>query len=136
LAVTASGSTARRSSGLETCPDRASVFSAAAALDRELGDPRTIARAALGRSGLSVTVLGVDPENVTMLEEGLSLLGHEDDGLRAQLLGRLAIEVYCEPPASRREQLSASALKLARTASAPWRRRSHPGLAFCLECAG
>ena len=94
-------------------------FSAGAALGREIADPRVIAHAALGRSGLSVTVLGVDQENVALLEEALSLLDEEDDGLRAQLLGRLAIEVYYEPPASRREQLSASALELARAASAP-----------------
>ncbi len=94
-------------------------FSAAATLAREIADPRVLARAALGRSGLSVTVLGVDHENVALLEEALSRLDDGEHGLRAQLLGRLAIEVYYEPPASRREKLSASALELARAASAP-----------------
>jgi DNA-binding SARP family transcriptional activator len=92
-------------------------FDAAAATGRELGDRGLLARAALGRSGLSVTVLGVDPVNVALLEEALSLLGGGDEALRAQLLARLAIEVYYEPPAARREELSANALELARAAA-------------------
>ena len=94
-------------------------FSTAAALARELGDAPLLARAALGRSGLSVTVLGVDPENVALLDEALALLEGDDDPLRARLLGRLAIEVYYEPPSGRREQLSSSAVALARAAAAP-----------------
>jgi hypothetical protein len=92
-------------------------FSEAAALARAHGDAALLARAALGRSGLSVTVLGVDPENVALLEEALS--GVRDDALRARLLGRLAIEVYYEPPAARREELSSTAVELARAASSP-----------------
>jgi predicted ATPase len=58
-------------------------FSEAAALARELGEPQLLSRAALGRSGLSVTVLGVDPENVALLEEALSRVQSTDDALRA-----------------------------------------------------
>src|SRR5262249_13957491 len=94
-------------------------FDAAAGIGRELADPLLLARAALGRSGLSVTVLGVDPINVELLEEGLSGLGPDADALRAQLLGGRAIEVYCGPPAARREELSAAAVELARSAAAP-----------------
>jgi DNA-binding SARP family transcriptional activator len=91
-------------------------FSAAAAAARERGDAALLARAALGRSGLSVTVLGHDPETVALLEEALAAT--TDDALRARLLGRLAIELYHSPPVARREQLSADAVGLARRGAA------------------
>jgi tetratricopeptide (TPR) repeat protein len=91
-------------------------FSAAAAAARERGDAALLARAALGRSGLSVTVLGHDPETVALLEEALAAT--TDDALRARLLGRLAIELYHSPPVARREQLSADAVALARRGAA------------------
>jgi DNA-binding SARP family transcriptional activator len=84
---------------------------------RATGDPALLARAALGRSGLSVTVLGHDPETVALLERALAAV--DDEGLRARLLGRLAIELYHSPPVERREELSAEAVGLARRASAP-----------------
>jgi DNA-binding SARP family transcriptional activator len=84
---------------------------------REARDPALLARAALGRSGLSVTVLGHDPETVALLEQALGAVG--DDALRARLLGRLAIELYHSPPVERREELSAEAVALARRAGAP-----------------
>ena len=104
------------------CGDVASSrerFDAAAAIGREFADARLVARAALGRSGLSVTVLGVDSVNVSLLEEGISLLGGGDDALRARLFARLAIEVYYEPPTVRREELSSAAIELARTTTEP-----------------
>ncbi|HEY7076750.1 MAG TPA: AAA family ATPase [Solirubrobacteraceae bacterium] len=97
-------------------PASRECFSAAAAVAREAGDGALLARAALGRSGLSVTVLGHDAETVALLEEALAAVS--DDALRARLLGRLAIELY-HSSVDRREALSAEALALARRAGAP-----------------
>jgi tetratricopeptide (TPR) repeat protein len=94
-------------------------FSAAAAVARERGDGELLARAALGRSGLGVTVLGHDPETVALLEDALRALGDRSPALRARLLGRLAIELYHSPPVARREELSGEALALARAAGEP-----------------
>jgi hypothetical protein len=63
-----------------------------------------------------VTVLGHDPETVALLEEALGAV--TDDGLRARLLGRVAIELY-HSSVARREELSAEALARARRAGAP-----------------
>jgi DNA-binding SARP family transcriptional activator/tetratricopeptide (TPR) repeat protein len=84
---------------------------------RAADDPALLARAALGRSGLSVTVLGHDPDTVALLERALGAVG--DDALRARLLGRLAIELYHSPPVERREELSGEAVALARRAGDP-----------------
>jgi tetratricopeptide (TPR) repeat protein len=94
-------------------------FSAAAAIARERGDGELLARAALGRSGLGVTVLGHDPETVALLEAALGAIGDGAAALRARLLGRLAIELYHSPPVARREGLSAAAVALAREAGDP-----------------
>ena len=94
-------------------------FSQAAGAARERGDAGALARAALGRSGLTSTVLGHDPETVALLEEALAALGERGPALRARLLGRLAIELYHSPPVARREELSAQAVALAREAGAP-----------------
>ena len=91
-------------------------FSEAAAAAR---DPVELAHAALGRSGLTATVLGHDPETVALLEQALAGLGDGEPALRARLLGRLAIELYHSPPVARREELSAQAVALAREAGAP-----------------
>lgn len=91
---------------------------AAAVLARELADGDALARAALGRSGLGVTVLGHDPETVALLEEGLARLPEDAFALRARLLGRLAIEIY-HASVPQREQLSADAVRLARSAGEP-----------------
>jgi DNA-binding SARP family transcriptional activator len=90
-------------------------FSEAAAA----GDEVELAHAALGRSGLTATVLGHDPETVALLERALEDLGEREPALRARLLGRLAIELYHLPPVARREELSAQAVALAREAGAP-----------------
>jgi DNA-binding SARP family transcriptional activator len=94
-------------------------FSAAAQQARQHGDPQQLARAALGRSGLGVTVLGHDSETVTLLEEALAAMGDRSPALRARLLGRLAIELYHAPPVARREELSAQAVALARETGEP-----------------
>ena len=96
-------------------PASREAFAAAAALARELRDGVALAQAALGRSGLGVTVLGHDPETVAMLEEALALLPEAAFALRARLLGRLAIEIY-HASVPRREQLSADAVRLGRAA--------------------
>ena len=96
-------------------PGSRESFTAAATLAIELGAAESLAQAALGRSGLGVTVLGHDPETVELLERALAALPAEQSALRARLLGRLAIEIY-HASVSRRERLSADAVQLARAA--------------------
>lgn len=93
-------------------------FGAAAGLARELGGGAALARAALGRSGPGVTVLGHDAETVALLEEALAIVPRGAADLRARLLGRLTIELY-HASAARREQLSDEAVALARAAGDP-----------------
>ncbi len=90
-------------------------FDEAAALT---SDPLGLARAALGRSGLGVTVLGHDEATVALLERALAALPDGERALRARLLGRMAIELY-HASQPRREELSAEAVGLAREAAAP-----------------
>ena len=66
---------ATRTCGRATSRPRARRFSAAAGAARERGARELLARAALGRSGLTSTVLGHDPETVALLEEALAALG-------------------------------------------------------------
>ncbi len=94
-------------------PSATECFRQAADAARVEGDAELIARAALGAAGLSVVVGPVRAEIRALLEEALAGLPPASE-LRAQLLARLAIEVYYEPPATLREQLSAEALAAGR----------------------
>jgi tetratricopeptide (TPR) repeat protein len=84
-------------------------FREAARAARARDDRDLLARAALGTAGFAVTVGPVRDEVRALLEEALAGLG-EDSELRPRLLGRLAIELYYEPPTELRECLSAEAL--------------------------
>ena len=100
---------------------------AAAVLARRLGDAKLLARAALGLAG-QWSILGrVDEERVAVLEEALAGLGSQDDGLRARLLARLALELYYSGDPSRRLSLSKEAVDLARRLGDP------RTLAACLD---
>jgi tetratricopeptide (TPR) repeat protein len=77
------------------------------------GDPELLARAALGFSGLGVTIIAVDREAVTLLGDALQALPH-DHPLRARLLARLAIETYYESRPEQRKALGDEAVALAR----------------------
>ncbi|HEX6025510.1 MAG TPA: AAA family ATPase [Solirubrobacter sp.] len=86
------------------------AFREAAALARAQQDHERLARAALGFSGLGVTIIAVDREAVDLLEEALA---HETS-LRAPLLARLAIETYYASTPAQRKALGDEAVALAR----------------------
>jgi DNA-binding SARP family transcriptional activator len=68
------------------------------------GGPELRARAALGYSGLGVTIIAVDREAVTRLEAAVAALA-ADDPLRGRLLARLAIETYYDRTPAERKAL-------------------------------
>lgn len=79
--------------------------------------PTLLARAALGigRTGLGVPRGGVvDRELADLLEAALHALGEQDSALRAQILARLAVELYFSDSADRRVALSTQAVDMAR----------------------
>jgi tetratricopeptide (TPR) repeat protein len=96
-------------------------FDRAAVLARRAADAPLLARAALGRAGLGVTIIDVDPERVALLEEALAAVGDGHPGLRSQLLARLAVELYYAPSRDRSEALSAEAVAVARSTGDPRR---------------
>jgi DNA-binding SARP family transcriptional activator len=73
------------------------------------GDPELLARAALGFSGLGVTIIAVDREAVRLLEDALETA---EGPLRARLLSRLAIETYYESTPAQRKALVDEAVAL------------------------
>src|SRR4051812_6989178 len=75
------------------------------------GDPELMARAALGFSGLGVTIIAVDREAVDLLQQALQALPN-DHPLRARLLARLAIETYYESTPAQRKALVDEAVAL------------------------
>jgi len=75
---------------------------------------RRLARAALGYRGVLVDAGAVDTVRVGLLEEALDALGEGDSSLRAQLLGRLATELYFADQPERRIALSREAVAMAR----------------------
>src|SRR5262249_29895259 len=70
-------------------------------------------RAALGFSGLGVSIIAVDGEKVALLEEALAVLP-DDRPLRARVLARLAIETFYASGPERRNQLGDEAVASAR----------------------
>ena len=87
------------------------------ALARSRGDAELLARAALGFSGLGVTIIAVDDEAVALLEEALDAVP-TDHPLRARLLARLAIETYYACTPAQRKALGDEAVALARPRAA------------------
>ena len=87
----------------------AAPFAEAAALARTLGRPELLARAALGFSGLGVTIIAVDHEAVALLEEALQLLPGDH-----RLIGRLAIETYYASTPQQRKARGDEAVRRAR----------------------
>jgi tetratricopeptide (TPR) repeat protein len=107
------GSARRRSGAIGAAR---AAFEEAAALARELAAPRLLARAALGYTGAlggPTMPAQTDPVVVTMLEEALQALGPEPSPERAQLLARLALELYYMPDVERRRTLSRQAVETA-----------------------
>lgn len=103
---------ARLRAGTTSAARRA--FASAADLARALGDHELLGRAALGFSGLGVTIIAVDADSVALLEEALEVA--EPGALRARLLARLAIETYYAAAPSRRKALGDEAVQTARRA--------------------
>jgi hypothetical protein len=94
-------------------------FLAARGIARRGGDRRLLARAALGHSGLGVSIIEVDHAKVAVLEEALAALGDERAAAvlaaaRATRAGALLRAV-----ADRSEALSARAVAVARQAADP-----------------
>jgi AAA ATPase-like protein len=91
-------------------------FEEAAVLARSLAASRLLAHAALGYAGaLGGPGVGsrTDQVVVAMLEEALQALGPEPSPERAQLLARLALELYYTPDVERRHALSREAVETA-----------------------
>jgi DNA-binding SARP family transcriptional activator/class 3 adenylate cyclase len=107
------------------------TFLAAAELARRRGLAHELARAAAGYAGRIVWARAGDDERlVPLLEEGLAAVGEEDAELRARLLARLAGALRDEHDRSRRNELSAEAVLLAR------RRGNASALAYALAGRG
>ncbi|MFL5953429.1 MAG: ATP-binding protein [Gaiellaceae bacterium] len=97
------------------------VFAEAAAIARQTGSVRELARAAVGYGGRSMySRAGRDKQLVALLEEALAALdGHEDVELRVKLLARLAGALRDERVRDRRDGLTREALALARQTENP-----------------
>jgi class 3 adenylate cyclase/tetratricopeptide (TPR) repeat protein len=92
------------------------TFADAAGLAREHEMSSQLARAALGFGGgqtFDIPPFTVDEQLVGLLEEALGMLGEEDSGLRARVLGRLAVALYFSDETERRAQLGRDAVAMA-----------------------
>ena len=89
------------------------AFRAAAQIARELADGELLARAALGFSGIGVTIIAVDSESVALLREALAAAG-EQGAAAARLVARLAVETYYGSTPQERKALGDRAVELAR----------------------
>lgn len=95
------------------------AFRDAADLARRIGATQGEARAALGFAGRYWTTGVVDEEVVGMLERALSVLGPGETPLKAEVLGRLATELYYSATPERSDSLSREALGIARRTGEP-----------------
>jgi predicted ATPase len=93
------------------------IFQQAAEVARRFGHPALLARAALGFGGMLVTPGSVDEAVIQQLENALKALGEDDSALRAQVLARLAMELYYSDAHERRLMLSEQAVAIARRLS-------------------
>ncbi len=98
-------------------PAAREAFAAAAQAARDMGvgaatpAAELLARAALGFSGLGVTIIAVDQAAVALLQSALDALP-DDHPLRGRLLARLAIETYYESTPAQRKRLVDEAVAL------------------------
>jgi DNA-binding CsgD family transcriptional regulator len=103
------------------------TFARAAEMTRRMRAAPYLARAALGFAGGVVTPGVADERVIALLSEALAALGDADSALRAQLLGRLAMEYRFSPFRERGETLSREAVEIAR------RLNDHATLVFALN---
>jgi eukaryotic-like serine/threonine-protein kinase len=104
------------------------AFLEAADLARRLDLPHLFASAAAGYAREDMYLRrGADARLVTLIEEALGVLGEADVELRARLLGRLAGALRDELSRTRRDDVSRTALELAR------RSGNRAALAFALD---
>jgi tetratricopeptide (TPR) repeat protein len=95
-------------------------FLRAADVARRTGDPRHLARAALGYGGRFLWArAGSDSHLIPLLQDALVLLGGQDDRLRARLLSRLACALRSSPDQERIAALGRQAVDIARALNDP-----------------
>jgi DNA-binding CsgD family transcriptional regulator/tetratricopeptide (TPR) repeat protein len=97
-------------------------FQQSASIARSLAAPEQFARAALGVGKIGVLVSplgGVDPDEVALLEEALTLLDAGDSALRARVLARLSYALHHHDARERRAALSREAVEMARRMGDP-----------------
>lgn len=91
-----------------------SVFKKAAVVATSQGDAHSHAVAVLGL-GVAPSTPGVpDLSLISMLEDALRALDRNDSVIRVALMGRLAEELYWSEQRARRDELSSSAVQMAR----------------------
>lgn len=95
------------------------VSATAAHLARQLGAAALHARAALFFGGVVIGVGIPDPELLQLLDDSLSMLGENDDELRAIVSARLAVRLHLPSDGARRVALSQQALEFARRVGSP-----------------
>jgi AAA ATPase-like protein len=96
------------------------AFRSAGELARRVGDAEILAGAALGLADLWGLTGAVDEDRMSLLEEAREALGGGVSPLTAQVLGRLATELYFVPGSwDRRDRLSGEAVAVARRLDDP-----------------
>jgi DNA-binding CsgD family transcriptional regulator len=88
----------RSGPGSGDAPEARASFLRAAELARTLGDPERLARAAVGFAGFNIADTHGGVQQIQLLEEALAALPSTDSDLRAQVLGRLAIDYPSRSP--------------------------------------
>jgi tetratricopeptide (TPR) repeat protein len=99
-------------------PAAGEAFARAADIARRVEDAGRLARAALGASGLGVTIIAVREPTVELLREALAALP-EAGALRARVLARLAVETYYASAPPDRKAVGDEAVEHARRAGDP-----------------
>ncbi len=96
------------------------TFREAATLAVRVGDPDSLARAAIGASSRYIQPPGVvDEELIGMLEQALALIGSEPTLTRVRLLTRLCGAIYYSPRRAEMRTLSAEASEIAEQLGTP-----------------
>jgi tetratricopeptide (TPR) repeat protein len=95
------------------------AFNRASELARRLRDAEREGQAALGYAGRYWTTGVVDASAVSLLERAISALGENRGLLKAEMLGRLATQLYYSESHERLDALSGEAVQIARGVGDP-----------------